>query len=481
MAALEQYCQIIISVAMIFVVSRLLNSEAIGVAVIGLGLGAVVFTIREFVTSEFLIQRVNITTQSVRTGTTLVLSLSLAIAALLCLAAPFIAAIYNEPRLQAFVYLIAVAGVIEALALPASALMRRDMQFGIVTRINAGTAIIYATVTISCAALGLGFMSFAWGTLGAALMRTALSFHARPQLWMFRPCLRGTREIVAFGGYKGASSVLDRFYEALPQLVLGYIMPMSAVGVFNRANIVCGLPDKFLLSAIFAVAFPAFSLEVRHERSLKAPYLRLLGYISVLFMPATGMLAILAHPVVRVSLGGDWLAVVPVLQILAVAALFSFPCILTFPVLAALGANRDACAANFIGRGLSTVVICAASYHGLIALALSQFVTLPFQAYVSLRFVRRNVPFAWSELWSVLGRSAVVTACSMAGPMMVLGLNAFDGDLSVVQTLSCCLLAAAGWMGGVIAVSHPILDELPRLIGRSLPGFGSIRFWAAPR
>ncbi len=475
MAALEQYCQAAISVLLIFVISRILDSATIGAAVIGLGIGMIAFTIREFVTSEFLIQRTNVSTDDICTATTLILGLSLIIAAVLYGIAPQIAGFYREPRLTLFIHVVSAAGVLDAFSGPASALIRRDMQFGIATRINTASGSVYALAVVLAASLDAGIMSFAWGVLAGAMVRMILSFHARPFLWMFRPSLRGTRAIVAFGAYKGASSVLDRAYEALPQLVLGHIMPMSTVGVFNRANLVCGLPDKFLLSAIFAVAFPAFSAEVRNNRDIKPSYLRLMSYISVLYWPTTLMLAILAHPVVLLALGSDWISVVPILQLLAVAAFFSVPCILTFPVLVALGANRDACEANFVGRGISTVIICAASFQGLTALALSQFISLPFQAYISIRYIRKHMPFEWAELGAVFGKSGIACALSLVVPLAILALNGFQLQLSIVQVFLCCVSCAVGWSIGLLVTGHPILEEVPRLTGRSIPEFRIMR------
>ena len=57
-----------------------------------------------------------------------------------------------------------------------AALLRRDMEFGNLTRINALGSIVNALVTIAFAWFGFGFMSFAWGTLASALVRMVLGF-----------------------------------------------------------------------------------------------------------------------------------------------------------------------------------------------------------------------------------------------------------------------------------------------------------------
>lgn len=470
MASLDQYSQIVVSMALIAVLSRLLNSTEIGVATIGLSIGTIVFTAREFATSEFLIQREQLQATEIRTGTTLVFGLSAVIAVGLCLLSPFIATFYGDAALKDFIYMTAIAGLIDGLVSPHTALLRREMEFGSLTRINVGGAFANAFVALGAAWSGYGFMSLALALIAAALVRAILTFHAKPEIWMFRPCLVGTRSIFAFGGYKGASSVLDRLYESLPQLVLGRIMPLSAVGIFNRANLVCGLPDKLMLSAAFAVAFPAFSAEVRAKRAVKQSYLRMISYISVLFWPSSLMLAILADPVVNIVLGHGWLAVVPILQILCCATVFSFANILTYPVLVAFGANKDAFTANFVGRGLSAIVICLVSSYGLIALALSQFISLPFQMYISFRYIRQHVQFEWAELLAVMTRSGMITLMAIVGPVAILIFNDFDFDFSGSATALSILLCAAGWTIGMVAFRHPLLDELPaiseRLLGR---------------
>jgi hypothetical protein len=58
------------------------------------------------------------------------------------------------------------------------------------------------------------------------------------------------------------------------------------------------------------------------------------------YWPALLVLAILAHPIVHITLGQAWDEACPLVQILSVAADFCLPDIVTFAVLVAMGANR---------------------------------------------------------------------------------------------------------------------------------------------
>jgi O-antigen/teichoic acid export membrane protein len=162
MAALEQYSQVIVSISMIAVLSRLLDSTEIGLAVIGLGIGTIAFNFREFVTSEYLIQREDVSEEDVRTGFTLIFGFSVAIGSFLILLAHWFAGFYSAAGLSGFVCILAISGVIDAPVSTIAALLRRDMEFGNLTRINALGSIVNALVTIAFAWFGFGFMSFAW-------------------------------------------------------------------------------------------------------------------------------------------------------------------------------------------------------------------------------------------------------------------------------------------------------------------------------
>jgi O-antigen/teichoic acid export membrane protein len=303
-------------------------------------------------------------------------------------------------------------------------------------------------------------MSFAWATVAAAATTTVLSLYFRPDPAIYRPTLKSWGSVLTFGGYNGTSYVINQSYVALPQLVLGHVLPHSAVGLYNRAQTVSDIPDRLVLTSVFSIAFPALAAEIRQGRSLKEPYLRALGLITVFYWPGQVLLILLAYPIVSLLLGQQWLGVVPVLQVMAIATFAWFPVILTSPVLLAVGANRDRVMADLLGRSASAIVLCSAAWFGIMAMAASKLITLPYQMVLSLCFVRRHVPFRWSELGAALWRSAAVTASSAVGPIGVAALSESGFELSIGATATAVVLAAFGWVAGALLAQHPVLHEL---------------------
>ena len=71
LASLEQYLTLLVGFATVAALSRLLTPAEIGFAVVGTGLSTIVFSFREFSTTEFLIQKGALDEKDVRTSFTI--------------------------------------------------------------------------------------------------------------------------------------------------------------------------------------------------------------------------------------------------------------------------------------------------------------------------------------------------------------------------------------------------------------------------
>jgi O-antigen/teichoic acid export membrane protein len=326
-------------------------------------------------------------------------------------------------------------------------------------------------MSICLAALGLSYMSFAWAWIIGATQSSLLALYFRPDFWLFKPLMRRWREILTFGVYNGANVFLYTLYAAIPAMVLGRMVSLAAAGLYSRVQVICQLPDKVLLGGVTPVILPALAVEHRAGRSLKEPYLRAVSLITAVQWPILVVLAILAHTVVHFLLGDQWLEVVVPVQIMALALLFSSTNELNYPVLVSVGAMRDVLVRGLIAWPVSALIVASASLFGLIPAMLSFFLIIPFQAYLSIYFVRRHVPIAWMDLVHATWKSAIIAGCSAAGPLLIVALAGFRFDLSVPEGILAGTVAGIGWLAGVWLTDHPVLGEL-HLAGNALR-----RYW----
>lgn len=464
MAALEQYAGLLFNFLTVIAVSRFLGPAQTGAGVVGLSIGAIVFSLREFASPEFLIRLEKVTDQDSRTAMTFLMSVTLLLSAGLYCAREYFAITYHDPSLLLFLDITIIAALVESLSLPVVALLRREMAFGTLARIRTAGTGLGAIVAIAMAYLGFGHMCFAFGLLASALMTTGLAMAIYPLGRLLRPSFASILTAWRFGIYLGGNAGLNKICETFPQLMLGRFMPIASVGIYNRSNTVSGLPDRIILSAVFTVAFPMLSAHVRAGGDVSKSYIRALSYISVVYWPSQALLALLAYPAVHLILGPGWSEAALIVAITSLASLFWFPVILTYPLLMALGANREAFLSNLISRLVATGILCAAAPYGLRAVALSQFISLPFQMVVAIIYVRKHVFFPYTVLGKELTKSALVTFLALLGPVAIVASDGFAFDMHWTKALVLGLLAIASWLVAVFITRHPFRDEVKHVV-----------------
>ena len=269
----EKYATQAIGIISTLVLSRLLTPADFGLFTVGVSITMLIEVARDFGVGNYIVQEQHVSRPIVRSAFTLTLLLSLVAATMLLVAAAPLVAFYKSPGLGDLLVLLAINFLLLPFAMPSMTLLRRDLAFGTLAGINFVAAVTHLCVVITLALLGHGYMSLAWALLASSAARTAAALACRPCLWAFQPSFAQWRELLSFGGYSTATAVINVFHDALPQLIIGRNLGLSAVGLFSRAVTVCQLPDRLLINALASVALPALASHARQKGDLKQAYL----------------------------------------------------------------------------------------------------------------------------------------------------------------------------------------------------------------
>lgn len=464
----ERYFQMVSNFATAAVVSRILTPNEIGVSVIAMAILAIAMTLREFSSSSYLIQHEKLSREDIRGAFTVMFIFTGMVAAGLIAASPFLASFYGEPNLIPYFRIISACLFLDTSFILITALLRREMSFGKVAAINITGAFAGSIATISLALMGFSYMSFAWAWLIGSALAAGLAVALRPHFWMFKPSFRNLREMVTFGGYNVAIAMLYRIFDALPLLLLGRLVSPHAAALFSRTLMIGQIPDKMVLGGAMPVVLPAFSAEVRQGRDLKRLYLAAISFITALHWPALLVISVLAYPVVEIVLGPQWFEVAPIVQVVAIALLFSFSFELNYPVLVAMGLIRDVFVRALIVFPVSGIVLSAAVYFGGLQTAVwCMLLTMPFQAYIALSFVMRRLGLRRRDILAAVWRSAVVALASAGAPLSVMAYTGSGFAISPVQAVGAGFLAFGAWGTALILTRHPLFDE----IAKAIPAF----------
>lgn len=442
------------------VISRILTPAEIGVFLVASSLVFLIEAFRDFGVAACIVQERDLTQKFVQTAFTIMTLLSLVLGGMIFLAAGWIAAFFDEPEMTLMIRIACLAFIAAPISNPLLALMRRDMAFGAVAWTNILSTIVNSGLSIGLALAGYGAFSLIWGSVGAAFIACVVALVARPDLWVFRLTLAEWRRVVPFGFWTTLVTILGMVFESFPRFILGRILGFTAVGIFSRALSLSQLVEKTLLSAVQPVIMSDFAARFRSGEQLAKRYLTGLELVATLQWPAMACLAILADPIVRLLLGSQWLEVIPILQIVAIAGMALFPASLTLPVLVAMGQIRDMAIVSLILFVISTSIIYGASQISLIAVAWSLLLVNPIQAIGMMLAVHRHVPLKGADVARMLWKCLVITLASTLVPLLTVFVQ--GPELGIVGSCVAVAGAAVGWLIGLILMSSPIVAEISR-------------------
>lgn len=460
-ASAERYIVIAISFALVPIIARLMDPAEFGISVLGMAALAIAEVIRDFGGGAYIIQEKQLTIERIRTAFTITLMWTLILTVTLFLAAGPLARFYEVPGLKFYLRIVAVSYLIGPFVAPLFALMQREMAFDKIALITIITTTTNAALTVIFASLGYSYLSFAMANVGSASCGMLLGFYFRPQFSVFRISFAAWGSLYNFGRYQMGVGMLTCLWNYLPYLVIGRMLDNTAIGLFQRAVTVSTLPLK-AVSAIDYVAFPAISAHLREGGDIKQPYLRGLVLITGVHWPGLLVLALLAQPLVAILLGQHWLAVAPLIFVMALARLFGFATSLSTSSLLAAGRSRQLFQLHAVLVPLTIAAVALSAPHGINAVAWSMCVTSPLELVLSLYFIRQFATFTLAELAIALRPSAIVALFSTFGPLLVIAMHGWGVALPIGVLVSAILLSALGWVVSLRLTGHPLFNEMQR-------------------
>lgn len=143
-------------------------------------------------------------------------------------------------------------------------------------------------------------------------------------MWQ-RPTLRRLGEVFGFGGGLTLDSMLGTLRGGAPELLLSKLRSLTEAGLMSRAGGLVGMFSSLVLDAVGSVALPYFARELRAGNNLSRPFIRANELICGLGWAFSGVLALLAFPIVRLLYGLQWDEAVLPVRWLAVAMALSLP------------------------------------------------------------------------------------------------------------------------------------------------------------
>lgn len=268
-----------------------------------------------------LVQRESLHTRHLHTAFWLVSGLSLTIAIMFVLGAPLLAALYETPELAPVAAAMSLNLLAGGLGVVPVARLQRAMAFRGLSIMEACATVAGGLLAVTMALHGMGVWSLVAQVIAVPALRSAGCWVLagwRPRL---RFDLRAARELARVSVPLMGTNLLGYAHRNLDKLLIGRFLGAAALGVYGRAYNVMLMPLLHITYVTQNVMLASLSRMQSDHARVRAAYLRAVGVLALVTMPAMAGLLAVADVFVPTVFGGQWTAMVPVLQVLCIVGL----------------------------------------------------------------------------------------------------------------------------------------------------------------
>jgi O-antigen/teichoic acid export membrane protein len=432
--------------------ARLVAPDEFGVLAMVLVFSAIAGVLVDFGIGTALIQRRDADHVDESTAFYFNLGMSLVLAFLLVLAAPWIARFFAQPELEGITWVMAANLIVGALGAIHTTLLTKELNFRPLMWIGLWSSLLSGVLAIALAWRGFGAWSLAWQALAQSTITTVLLWWWHP----WRPLRRfdpaALRRLLGFGGHVMAARLIDAVYTRMYSVFIGKLFSAASLGFYSRAQSTQQLPTNLMTGVLNRVALPAFAEAAQHPARLSAALAKTTRLLMFINLPVMLGVGLTAEPLVQVLFGQRWLPSAPLLQILCLAgALFPLQ-VLNLSALLAQGHSRLLLRIEILKKSLGMLLLAVAAAWGLEAIAWSQVIAACFAFFINAHYSGRLLAFGGVAQLRAISRIALA---SLAMAAVVAGI-----DLMVQLPPLPRLALLAGTGAATYLVASLLLGEL---------------------
>jgi O-antigen/teichoic acid export membrane protein len=376
------------------------------------------------------------------------------VCAVLCVAAPYVAELFGDPRATTLVRLMAFLPLLNSINSPRMTDLMRELKFSRIAVVAMLAVIVEVGLSVFLASR-LGGAAIILGKLAGAATTAIASYIVAPYSPRFRPSYASAKQLIAFGRWLfaiGLTAVISDFFI---KVVVARLLSVAALGRFSLGDRLAETPTQMANESIGAVAFPLYARLKSDPPRLETAVQAHLTGLMFLLLPATGLIIGLAQSLEQRVLGAAWVGTSPMIILLAIG----YACEVSFNVvyflLQSLGWGGRLFAAELTQYVvlIASVALLAGPY-GLLGIGVARIITAIVVAFAGAK----AAPPMFATILRRTFRTAValVLLSSLAGAAAWFGASIVAGTVGVAVGLA---------LGGVSYFLLVLLTDRPLKLG----------------
>ncbi|MEO3388960.1 oligosaccharide flippase family protein [Mesorhizobium sp. CAU 1741] len=400
------------------ILARLLVPEDFGLIAIAAASLAIATAVTDLPVAAALVQLEEPSRADYDTAWTISLLRGLLVMLTLTGVAPLIAAAYGDERLIGVLVALSLSPLLLGGLNPYMVIFDRQLLFSrsfiLETVSKVGSVLVSAIVAFQFR----NYWALVAGPLAAALIALVLSYALAP--YRPRPALASLRVLWGFSSWLTLVSIVNTLNLRLDQFIVGSVLGQRTLGHFSVGSDIANLIHAPVMP-IMRTLYAGFS-QLRGDRAaLFNAYQQSQRFLGN-FAPPFGVgLALVAEPMVRITLGDVWVPAAIVIEILAPVFAFELIAGATYPMVMSQGNTRA-----LFWRDLTVLLFrlplmaIGIIWFGLLGLLIARAAASAFGLALNIQLAQRVIGLTYKDVAAGVWRPLCgVTAMSV----IVLGLR----------------------------------------------------------
>lgn len=345
--------------------------------------------------------------------------------------------------------------------------LERNGRFRELALIATATGIINAAVAITLAVLGFKYMSVAYAQVASSAGSAIMLMVAGRRHFSCRMGLGAWRHVAAFGLQIFAVSGINNASSRLSEIMMGRLLGLGALGLYNRAVGLNGLIFINFHLAVARVMLVDFADLHRRGVPLRDRYLQTVAIVTATLWPAFAGLAAIAEPFIRIVYGAKWAPAVGPFILLAVASAIQVAITMTWELFTATGRLRTQTRIESVRAVISFLLFVGGCLISLEAAAAARILDAAISVLLYRPHISRMTGTSTADFRGIYAQSALLTGLAVA-PAAVL-MIVVEGSPALPWLAVAIMLGVALWAAGLFAIRHPLAAELTATLRNRVP------------
>jgi lipopolysaccharide exporter len=297
--------------------ARLLLPSDFGLVALGTSTLNILTSITSIKLSEALVQHRDPSHRHFHTAWTLNLLRGVLIGSIFALIAVPVARYYGDYRLENVMLALSGSAILNGLENPRAIMLTKQLIFWQQFMLQVSQKLVTLLTSVLIALIYHSYWALIGGILLGQFVGVLVSYTVLP----FRPAfsIAHARELFSFSIWLTFSDAINAINWNFDPLLVGKFIGKTELGYYSVGNSLAVMASREATAPLTGTLFPAFSNLAHDPVRLAAAYQRAQALVTAVALPAGVGMALIADPLVRLTMGERWLPAVFVIRILAAA------------------------------------------------------------------------------------------------------------------------------------------------------------------